>query len=82
MRREALKIMQRYMAAIYRMTTVNHDHLFAACLKKSPVSRIEHRKPETPCIPGDPKRCGFGQRLFPQQFRKGPGPPAHRRPLP
>ncbi|WP_319408994.1 alpha/beta fold hydrolase [uncultured Desulfosarcina sp.] len=40
MRREALKIMQRYMSAIYRMTTVNHDHLFAACLKKSPVSRI------------------------------------------
>jgi esterase/lipase len=28
------------MAAIYRMTTVNHDHLFASCLKKSPLSRI------------------------------------------
>ncbi|BBO88613.1 alpha/beta fold hydrolase [Desulfosarcina ovata] len=41
MRREALKIMRRYMAAIYRMTTVNHDHLFAACLKKSPVDRID-----------------------------------------
>ena len=41
MRHEALKIMQRYMAAIYRMTTVNHDHLFAACLKKSPVRRID-----------------------------------------
>ena len=41
MRHEALKIMQQYMAAIYRMTTVNHDHLFAACLKKSPVSRID-----------------------------------------
>jgi esterase/lipase len=40
MRREALKIMQQYMTAIYRMTTVNHDHLFAACLKKSPVSRV------------------------------------------
>lgn len=43
MRREALKIMQRYMAAIYRMTTVNHDHLFAACLKKSPVNRINKK---------------------------------------
>ncbi len=41
MRHEALKIMQRYMTAIYRMTTVNHDHLFAACLKKSPVNRID-----------------------------------------
>lgn len=41
MRHEAFKIMQQYMAAIYRMTTVNHDHLFAACLKKSPVSRID-----------------------------------------
>ena len=40
MRREALSIMQRYMADIYRMTTVNHDHLFAACLKKSPLKRI------------------------------------------
>ena len=40
MRREALQIMRRYMAAIYRMTTVNHDHLLAACLKKSPVKRI------------------------------------------
>ena len=40
MRREALKITQQYMSVIYRMTTVNHDHLFAACLKKSPVRRI------------------------------------------
>ncbi|MFO7716245.1 alpha/beta fold hydrolase [Desulfosarcina sp.] len=50
MRREALKIMQRYMAAIYRMTTVNHDHLFAACLKKSPLRRIN---------PGNLKRRVF-----------------------
>jgi esterase/lipase/1-acyl-sn-glycerol-3-phosphate acyltransferase len=40
MRREALKITQAYMGEIYRMTTVNHDHLFAACLKKAPVNRI------------------------------------------
>ena len=40
MRREALKIMQRYMTAIYEMTTVNHDHLLASCLKKSPSRRI------------------------------------------
>jgi esterase/lipase/1-acyl-sn-glycerol-3-phosphate acyltransferase len=40
MRREALKIMQRYMSAIYRMTTVNHDHLFASCLLKTPTKRL------------------------------------------
>jgi esterase/lipase/1-acyl-sn-glycerol-3-phosphate acyltransferase len=40
MRKEALKLMQRYMEAIYHMTTVNHDHLFAAVLKKAPFSLI------------------------------------------
>lgn len=40
MRREVLKVMERYMAEIYRMTTVNHDHLFASCLKKAPIRRI------------------------------------------
>ncbi len=40
MRREALKIMQRYMSAIYRMTTVNHDHVLASCIKKLPGNRI------------------------------------------
>ncbi len=33
MRLEALKIMQEYMTAIYGMTTVNHDHLFASFLR-------------------------------------------------
>jgi esterase/lipase/1-acyl-sn-glycerol-3-phosphate acyltransferase len=41
MRHQALRIMQDYMAAIYRMTTVNPDHLFAACLKKAPAARIQ-----------------------------------------
>jgi esterase/lipase/1-acyl-sn-glycerol-3-phosphate acyltransferase len=36
MRKSALKIMQHYMAAIYSMTTVNHDHLFASMLKMIP----------------------------------------------
>jgi esterase/lipase/1-acyl-sn-glycerol-3-phosphate acyltransferase len=40
MRHAALKIMQRYMAAIYSMTTVNHDHIFASLLKHSPRNRI------------------------------------------
>ncbi|NNL75167.1 MAG: alpha/beta fold hydrolase [Desulfobacterales bacterium] len=33
MRREALKLMQRYMTDIYNMTTVNLDHIFASMLR-------------------------------------------------
>lgn len=40
MRKASLKIMRRYMGAIYGMTTVNHDHIFASLLKKSPLRRI------------------------------------------
>ncbi len=41
MRHAALKIMQRYMDAIYSLTTVNHDHIFASLLKHSPLNRID-----------------------------------------
>jgi len=41
MRKVALKIMQRYMSAIYSMTTVNHDHVFASMLKLIPFKRID-----------------------------------------
>lgn len=41
MRKKALKIMERYMSSIYRMTTVNHDHLFAAMLRAFPFTRID-----------------------------------------
>jgi esterase/lipase len=40
MRREALALMNRYMSAIYSMTTVNHDHLFASLLRLTPFARI------------------------------------------
>lgn len=43
MRKTALKIMQRYMADIYNMTTVNHDHLFASMLKKTPFKTISEQ---------------------------------------
>ncbi|MCM2359441.1 MAG: alpha/beta fold hydrolase [Geobacteraceae bacterium] len=41
MRRVALDLMQRYMEAIYGMTTVNHDHLFASMLRVLPFARID-----------------------------------------
>ena len=40
MRHEAKKLMHRFMADIYRMTTVNHDHLFASLLKSLPFKSI------------------------------------------
>jgi len=41
MRKQAWNIMQQYMTAIYSMTTVNPDHLFAAMLNKIPFKRID-----------------------------------------
>lgn len=40
MRSKALQIMQRYMADIYSMTTVNHDHLLASIFKLMPLTSI------------------------------------------
>ena len=41
MRIEALKLMERYMAAIYNLTTVNHDHLFASMLHAMRSKKID-----------------------------------------
>jgi esterase/lipase/1-acyl-sn-glycerol-3-phosphate acyltransferase len=40
MRQEATGLMKQYMADIYNMATVNHDHLFSSLLKALPFSRI------------------------------------------
>jgi esterase/lipase/1-acyl-sn-glycerol-3-phosphate acyltransferase len=40
MRKASLKIMQRYMRAIYDMTTVNHDHIFASLIKHNLTRRV------------------------------------------
>jgi esterase/lipase/1-acyl-sn-glycerol-3-phosphate acyltransferase len=41
MRIEALKLMQRYMADIYNLTTVNHDHLFASMTRAMRPKKID-----------------------------------------
>ena len=43
MRIEALKLMQRYMAAIYDLTTVNHDHLFASMVRARRSKKIDEQ---------------------------------------
>lgn len=43
LRRAALAITQQYMAEIYSMTTINHDHLFASVLKASPFKHISEQ---------------------------------------
>ncbi|MDA8140513.1 MAG: alpha/beta fold hydrolase, partial [Desulfobacteraceae bacterium] len=40
LRKAAMRIMERYMAGIYDLTTINHDHIFASLLKKSPRRRL------------------------------------------
>ncbi|MDP2647226.1 MAG: alpha/beta fold hydrolase [Desulfobacterales bacterium] len=41
MRNAATRIMQQYMSGIYGMTTVNHDHLFAALFHLMPFKSID-----------------------------------------
>jgi esterase/lipase/1-acyl-sn-glycerol-3-phosphate acyltransferase len=65
LRREAVALMQRYMAGIYGMTTLNHDHLFATLLRRSPLDRID---------PGDLCRRAF---LLAAALRALPGLKLH-----
>ncbi len=43
-RKTAVKIMERYMSAIYALTTVNHDHIFASMLKFLPRGKISQQE--------------------------------------
>lgn len=43
LRKTALRIMGRYMSAIYRMTTVNHDHILATLVKYHPHMTIDEK---------------------------------------
>ncbi len=44
MRSTAYKIMQQYMHDIYAMTTINHEHLFAAFLRMYPFKEIKENE--------------------------------------
>ncbi len=44
MRKTSQRIMERYMSAIYRLTTVNHDHIFASLLKYIPQNKINEQE--------------------------------------
>ncbi|MBF0100415.1 MAG: alpha/beta fold hydrolase [Desulfobacterales bacterium] len=41
MRDIAIQLMEKYMASIYQMTTINHDHLFASIVKQMPFEKID-----------------------------------------
>ena len=43
MRKTVIQIMKLYMKAIYELTTVNHDHLFAGVLTRMPAKKISSR---------------------------------------
>jgi esterase/lipase len=61
MRKEALKLMNRYMHAIYRMTTVNHDHLLASLLRHQPRDRFDEAtllRRAFLAVPRDPEATG------------------------
>ncbi len=43
LKKPALKIMFKYMSAIYEMTTINHDHLFSSIIRMRPLNKINSR---------------------------------------
>ncbi len=41
LKKPALKVMLKYMSAIYEMTTINHDHLFSSVIRMMPADKID-----------------------------------------
>lgn len=61
MRREAVRLMERYMSAIYGLTTVNHDHLFASVLRATlfqSISEDDFRRRVYLVVSGCHNACG------------------------
>lgn len=44
LRKTARKIMERYMTSIYRLTTVNHDHILATLIRYMPGKQIDEQE--------------------------------------
>src|SRR6185369_1414586 len=63
MRREAFRLMQGYMEAIYELTTINHDHLFATLVRLMPFRSIhpDDLRCKTFLLAHDLKRLGVNR---------------------
>ena len=64
MRKTSHRIMERYMSAIYQLTTVNHDHIFASLLKYIPRKKINERELRQRAFLAATSLCREGMHCF------------------